>query len=152
MSVPLTPDQIRLTAPDQIRLAARIAKYSNSVEERTNVARVDGEVFDRVRVFEQQVASNARDFISDSQLELNAADELETAIRREVRYALNEGAKPDAVAYRHTTLVASAKVAIESLERAERESEWHAARLADPYAFYSTLVSKYPTLTPLIAI
>ncbi|KQO09703.1 hypothetical protein ASF06_05445 [Agreia sp. Leaf244] len=144
MAIPLTPDQTRI--------AARESAYANSIEEKENIARVDGEFFDRVRIFENHALSNARQFMDGVHVDLVAADELETAIRREVRFALNEGANPEAVAYRHTALVASAKAAIERLERAERESEWHANRLNDPYSQYAALVSKFPTLRPPVSI
>jgi hypothetical protein len=140
------------STPDQLRIAAREMAYANSQDEKQNVARVDGEVYANVRKYEQIVQSDARAFISDKQLDVTAADELETAIRRDVRYALDEGAKPDAVAVRHTQLVNSARVAIASLERAERESLWHAERCADPYAYYQTLVTKYRAIAPQIAI
>jgi hypothetical protein len=140
------------STPDQLRIAAREATYANSQDEKVNVARVDGEVYAKVRQYENIVLSNARAFISDKQTDVIAADELETAIRREVRYALDEGATPDAVAVRHTQLVNSARLAIAALERAERESLWHAARVADPYSYYQTLATKYRAIAPQIAV
>jgi hypothetical protein len=138
--------------PDQLRIGAREATYANSQDETSNVARVDGEVFDRVRTYERQVISNALGFIQDAQVDLTAADELETRIRQEVRYALDEGSAPDAVALLHQTLVASAREAIRSLEAAERQAAWHEAHCSQPYEKYVDLVTKYPTLRPAINV
>ena len=138
--------------PDQLRLGAREATYANSQDEASNVARVDDAVFERVRTYERQVISNALGFIQETQVDLTAADELESRIRQEVRYALDEGSTPDTVALRHQTLVASAREAIRALEAAERQAAWHEAHVSQPYEKYLELVTKYPTLRPAIGI
>jgi hypothetical protein len=133
--------------PHDIRIAAREAAYPNSQTESETVARVDGEVFDRVRLHEHQIVRAAQQFVDDQKVELLAAEDTMTRLRQSVRYAIEEGADvtPDLAKeyefYRHR-----AETVLAALRRAESQAAFHSGRLNDPYGAYMALIRRYPML------
>lgn len=138
--------------PHELRMLARTQDYANSSLEAETIRLVDQLVFDRVRTFEQATVDAANDFREAVTADMTAAKDIGTALADEVRTALDQGADPAAVAKRFEQLRRAAETALASLERAEREAEWHASKVADPYATYSALMSRYAVLRPAIAL
>lgn len=138
--------------PHQLRVMARTQDYANSTLEAETIAAVDKAVFDRVRTWEQATVQAADEFAESVSVDLTAAKEIGAALAGEVRDVLASGADPVAVAKRFEELRRNAETALAALERAEREAEWHAEKVDDPYASYSALMSKFAVLRPAIAL
>jgi hypothetical protein len=136
-----------LPLPDVARMAARLAEYRNSTEEADTIRAVDRAVFDKVAQHEQALVANVRAFQETFAVDEAAAKDLTVAFEEEIRDQLDtrEGAMPELLE-RYAELRSMATRAIEALKRADREAEWHLAKLADPYADYAAVVSKYPSL------
>jgi hypothetical protein len=140
------------THPHDVRIEARLMRYPNSHAEQENVTRVDRAVWDRVRIYEDQVANAAQDFIKQQEVHTTAADELETALRQEIRFvAEDRTAVTPTLVRRYEVLRRNAEQAIAALEAAKRRAEWHREKVSDPYAAYCDLMSKFPILKPAIS-
>ncbi|WP_405216005.1 hypothetical protein [Agrococcus sp. Ld7] len=133
-------------------MLAREQQYGNSSVEVETVKQIDALVFDKVRTYEAAIVESAADFAANAGDDMTAAKEIGFALAEEVRQPLDGGADPNAVAKRFEALRRDAETALGALERAEREAEWHAEKLADPYTGYSTLMQRYPILRPALAI
>ena len=143
--------QIVRPSPHELRVLVRRATYANTSMEVETVKRVDALVFDRVRTYERAVADAAEAFASEVEVDVTAARDVGNALAEEVRQALRLGDDPFALAKRFEELRRHAETALAALERAEREAEWHAEKCTDPYSHYVALMTKYPTLRPLLA-
>ncbi|KAA6434932.1 hypothetical protein FQ330_03980 [Agrococcus sediminis] len=138
--------------PHDLRLLAREQQYGNSNLEVETVKQIDALVFEKVRTYEAAIVEAAEDFVANAADDMTAAKEIGFALAEEVRQALDSGADPTAVAKRFEALRRDAETALGALERAERESAWHAEKLQDPYAGYSMLMQRYPILRPALAV
>jgi hypothetical protein len=134
--------------PDAARVAARIQTYPNSQEEQAAIANIDEQVFERVRAYEQILADNAAVFHEEAAVHLQAADEIATALRREIRFSLDEGSvnAEGEAAERYNALRLMAESAIAALERADREAAWRIPGLQEPYEAFDALMAKWPLL------
>lgn len=137
--------------PHELRVLAREQQYGNSNLEVETVKQIDALVFDKVRTYEAAIVEAAEDFVANAADDMTAAKEIGFALAEEVRQVLDGGADPTAVAKRFEALRRDAETALGALERAERESAWHAEKLQDPYAGYSMLMQRYPILRPALA-
>jgi hypothetical protein len=139
--------------PHELRILAREQSYANSTSEQETVRAVDKAVFDSVRTFEEGVSAAAAEFMAAREIDLAAADELVIALRNEVKYPLMEGAGPSRdLAKRYEDLRREAEHALDELERAEREVEWHIDRNGNVYDAYVELMTKWPMIRPGLAI
>ena len=86
--------------------------------------------------------------MSTAAVDMDAADQLETQMRQQVRYLLEDGASPAKVARDYQLLRRDAERAIETLNRAVTMAEFHATAVRDPYKSYSDLMDKYEGLRP----
>jgi hypothetical protein len=146
-------DPTSIMGLEAIRLAARTANYPNTETERANIARVDGEVFDRVRTHERHLLENANAFMHENTAELQAAASFSNALDEDVIYALDSrDADAGAIADRFEKLRSGIMLSISTLERLAQQADWHAAKVDDPYGNYLALVSKYSTLKPSISV
>jgi hypothetical protein len=133
---------------EEIRQAARLAKYDNRIEEDENIARVDREVWDRVQVFEEAVVGAARAHVDKFSAMPARADSVETEIRRTIRFAAESGEEVDsAFALKFENLRREAERLANSLEIAERDAAFHIDRCQDVYGTYQRFIAKWPELT-----
>lgn len=138
--------------PHELREAARLAKYPNSVVERETLERLDQAVFDRVRNHEQALLQNARTLMEDAAVDEEAVTLIATQLAEDVRYPLRDGAAPSAeLAERYERLRNLADAARKSLARAERDAGFMADKVADPYADLMSLYDRWPAIRPTIA-
>lgn len=137
--------------PHSLRVLTREQTYGNSNLEAETIKQVDALVFDHVRTYERAVVDAAEVFAADVEVDVSAARDVRNALAEDVRQGLCLGADPFALAGRFEELRRHAETALAALERAEREAEWHADKCTDPYSHYVALMTKYPTLRPLLA-
>lgn len=135
--------------PHQVRLQAREREYPNAKAEREALREIDGEVFDRVRLFEKLAVQGATDLKAVVQERINASLTVIEQLRTEVAAPLSNGEPltPE-LAKRYEQLACDAGNARADLSRAIAESEWHEQRCRDPYATYMTLMDQWPILRP----
>jgi hypothetical protein len=139
--------------PHDVRVAARAATYPNRQTETANLARVDGEVFDRVRVLETQIADTAQRFMDDHAVDVAAAGQLVVRLRETVLNPIADGRNFDQSFVRAWDILRlDMERAIAALDRASAEAPWHLSRCSDPYSAYCQTMTKFPMLHPGIAI
>lgn len=134
--------------PDGLRWAARTAQYGNRVDEDSSIRAADESVFNKVSQYEQTLVNDTNEFREETAVHLNAAEELETALREEVRFALDDVQHADTseIAGRYQSLRAMAAQAIAELEKRDRHAAWMLERLDDPYSSFKSILGKYGNL------
>lgn len=131
--------------PDALRWAARTQTYPNRLDEEPTIRATDEAVFAKVDVYEQTIVGDTAAFRADTAVHLTAAEELQSALRDEVRYALDDAAHSDTsdIASRYQRLQAMSMRAIAELEKADRHAAWLQERLDDPYSSFKSVLDKY---------
>lgn len=134
--------------PDGLRWAARTAQYGNRVDEDAAIRAADESVFAKVSAYENTLVADTANFREETAVHLTAAEELETALRDEVRYALDDVQHADTseIADRFRTLRALAAQSIAELEKRDRHAEWLLERLDQPYEAFKSILGKYGNL------
>jgi hypothetical protein len=138
--------------PHEARIAARHAKYENAAEERTNVERVDREVFDRAAMFERGVVETARAHADKGDRLAQQAITVEVDLRTGFREVASHGEVSRDLLREFNRLRAQAESLANSLEVAERAASWHIGRLTDVYGAWLAITAKYPILKPAIRV
>lgn len=137
--------------PHDVRLQARQAHYPNSLTEEATLRQIDDAVNDKVRLHERYLVQEARKLIDNSGVDEEAASSIITQLAEEVRYPLIDGGEPTtALAERYEQLRALAAQARQSLQRAEQDADFLAAKSADPYASLMKLYTKWPMIRPIL--
>jgi hypothetical protein len=77
--------------PHQVRLQAREREYPNAKAEREALREIDGEVFDRVRLFEKLAVQGATEHKAAVQECINASLNVIEQLRAEVATPLSNG-------------------------------------------------------------
>jgi hypothetical protein len=133
--------------PHAARVSVRLAQYPNHEVERRSIQSVDEQVFDRVRAYEQLMVQGARAFEErTTQVRRDAADvAVELAdMTREIESGELE--LNGETAERWDKLRLRAEQAAKRLRSTLAESRFHAARTADPYGQFVSLIRRYPAL------
>lgn len=132
---------------DDIRLATRQATYPNTEAEHEAVAAIDQQVEAMVRGHEDSLLTAANAVMSEGDGALQAAD----ALRGELRELYTDleragaGAGPD-LAKRYQSISGRLRNRIEQLRRVQRNAEFQANKIVDPYGSLDNIRRKYPQI------
>ncbi|MCP1430436.1 hypothetical protein J3D45_002934 [Microbacterium foliorum] len=130
---------------DGIRLAARQAEYPNTEAEHKAVTEIDQKVEEMVRGHEESLLSAANAVLSEGDNALQAADELRGELRNLYtdleRAGLHAG--PD-LAKHYQSISGRLRNRIERLRRVQRNAEFQANKIVDPYGSLDYIRRKYP--------
>lgn len=138
--------------PHQARIEARALKYDNYTEEVQNLERVDGEVYQRVAVFERAMVDNARAHADRGDSLAKEAINMEVDLLARFHSAADAGQVSRDMLRDFGRLRMRAERLADSLDTAERSAAWHASRLGDVYGTWLKILDKYPSLKPGIQI
>ena len=132
---------------DSVRQAARSASYPNSEVETKAVTALEQEIGARVRVHEEGLRATAEAVYASGDRPLAQADELLGEMSDLLSDIERAGARPGYVlAARYETARKNMALRIAALEKVERDAEFHAAKVLDPYGSLQNLRQKYPQI------
>ena len=138
--------------PHQARIEARGLKYDNYTDEVLNLERVDGEVYQRVSVFERAMVDHALAHGDRGDQLASQAINMEADMLTRFRAAAENGEVSRDMLRDFGRLRAQAERLADSLDTAERAASWHSSRLDDVYGAWLKILDKYPSLKPGIQI
>lgn len=132
---------------DGIRLAARQATYPNTEAETKAVTEVEQQIDHMVREHENNLVGMADAVLAEGNSVLESADNLRTELRD--LYTDLERAGADAgvdLAKRYQSISGRLRMRIEKLRRVQRDAEFQADKVADPYGSLDYIRRKYPQI------
>ena len=134
-----------LRSLDGIRLAARQASYPNTEAEIKAVTEIDQQVDIMVRAHETNLVGVAAEVLAEGDNALAAADELRGELRDLYTDLERAGVHAGpALAKRYQSISGRLRMRIEKLGRVQRDAEFHANKISDPYGSLDYIRRKYP--------
>lgn len=130
---------------DGLRQEVRNANYPNSESETKAITALEQTIDAKVRQHEEHLVHTAEATYASGDRVLAQADEMLTQMSTLGTEIERAGSRPSAaLAARYETIRKHMSMRIAELERVERDAEFHAAKVLDPYGSLQNLRRKYP--------
>lgn len=138
-------DKLANPTLDRLRIAAREATYPNSTVETKTVEDLERSITEKVRQHENDLVTTATFVHDGGERVLAVTDELLGEMSDLLSDVERSGADAS-LAARYQNLRGRMTQRIAELERVEREAEFHANKVLDPYGSLEKLRQKYPQI------